>query len=558
MLHKVPLTAWITITKMGYKTITAWTKLLAALTAIVAIYFESRCYRIAITPKFILFFLFISSFIEAFAAKTPIEQINYSRFSTSVEISEFIQQLSDASSLAQKKLLGHSVQGIPIYALLLSRKPDLLTDETASNESLTLMLVGSQHGSEPGGADALLLFANEIIDGSLNYILHQGVELIIIPNSNPDGKEMNRYTNAWGVNLNDDFTLLSQPESRAINDTLLYWRPDVVVDVHEMSDLEKKSLYKEGYLIDFEAQIGIANNPNVNSNIIDFSIDYILPEWIKRVHEQGIKAQRYIGAITTISQPVTNGRLWLRNLRNKSGILGSFSFVLESRIDNEKGSALAPDNIKNRVERIILNIETLVKILHVHKGKIKFIVNQARSTLISAPVKLFHVYSLDINHPRITLPLRKLSTGEPVAVEFADHRLIRTGHLVELPDAYVVVDNQAVIKEWLEQNRIIYKTISNGLIQKVTVQLLGAGEPPTELYERRLRKKCNPAVTVVSEREMELQIQKGALWIEIAQPQGRLLPLLLDPRSSSRIFSDSPYCSLLSAGKDFFIYRIDR
>lgn len=549
---------WIKITKMGYKAITAWTGLLAILTAIVATWFKSRRYQAVVTLNYILIFLFTSSFVEAFAAKTPIEQINYSRFSTSIEISEFIQQLSETSSLAQKQLLGHSVQGIPIYALLLSIRPDLLTDKTTSNGPLTLMLVGSQHGSEPGGADALLLLAKEIVDDSLNYILHQGVELIIIPNANPDGKEMNRYKNARAVNLNDDFTLSSQPESRAINDALLYWRPEVVVDVHEFPVLKKKSLYKEGYLIDFEAQIGIANNPNVNSNIVDFSIDYILPEWIKSINEQGIKAQRYIGAITTISQPVTNGRLWLRNLRNKTGILGSFSFVLESRIDNEKGRALAPENIKNRVERITLNIKTLVKILHVHKEKIKFIVKQARSTSNSAPVKLFHVYTLDINHPRITLPLRKQDTGEPVAVEFADHRLIKSDHLVQLPKAYVVTDNQAVIKKWLEQNRIIYKTINKQLIQKVIVQRLGSGKPPTEPYEKRLREKCNPAVTVASEQEMELKIQKGALWIETAQPQGRLLPLLLDPRSSSRIFSGSPYCSLLAAGKDFFIYRIDR
>ena len=82
--------------------------------------------------------------------------------------------------------------------------------------------------------------------------------------------------------------------------------------------------------------------------------------------------------------------------------------------------------------------------------------------------------------------------------------------------------------------------------------------PPSEPHDNRLHDQCDPAVTVASEGEVQLAIRVGALWIDLDQSQGRLVPLLLDPRSSSRIFTASPYCGLLAAGNEFFIYRIDR
>jgi hypothetical protein len=51
-------------------------------------------------------------------------------------------------------------------------------------------------------------------------------------------------------------------------------------------------------------------------------------------------------------------------------------------------------------------------------------------------------------------------------------------------------------------------------------------------------------------------VRAGALWIPLDQPAGRLVPLLLDPRSNSSVFQEPAYAPLVRVGEDFFIARV--
>lgn len=238
-----------------------------------------------------------------------------------------------------------SALGRPVDALLVSSEMHRFKAGRASPDKITLMLVGSQHGTEPSGAEALLLAAREIVEGSLHSYV-EDMNFVLIPNGNPDGRDLHRRVNGHGVNLSTNFTILSEPESRGIMEALYTWKPEVVLDVHESAALKKKSLAKQGYLIDFEAQFEGANNPNVDCGIRTFSFDRLLPDLIARVNAHGLHAQRYIGEITDITQPITHGGLSLRNLRNVAGMMGSFSFLLENKLDPSTGTYPTARNIR--------------------------------------------------------------------------------------------------------------------------------------------------------------------------------------------------------------------
>jgi Zinc carboxypeptidase len=291
------------------------------------------------------FLVYMSGCATSSFPRTPLEQNDYARPATSGEISDFLKHLIGDSPLARVGVLGRSVRDRPIDALFLSQDPDAFAAGVASPHRLTLLLVGAQHGNESAGADALLLVARELLLGRLRHLL-QKIDVIIVPNANPDGREAHRYTNSQGVNLNDDFTLLLQPESRALNDALLCWRPEAVLDLHEFPALKKKPIGQEEYLIDFDAQMEVANNPNVDPEILAISHQRLLPEWVDSMRARGLPAGHYIGAVTRIDQPVTHGRLGLRNLRNKAGFLGAFSFLIENRIDASQGGYSAPDHLR--------------------------------------------------------------------------------------------------------------------------------------------------------------------------------------------------------------------
>jgi murein tripeptide amidase MpaA len=192
---------------------------------------------------------------------TPLEATKYSRLSTSAEISAYLKQLARTYPQARVESIGTTVQGRPLEALVLTSAAGA---DVSKSDRVTVEIIGSQHGMEGAGAESLLFIARELLAGTLRYVLDD-VDVVLVPNSNPDGLEIGKRVNANGVNLNTDFVALTQPESRALVGVLDRYRPEVALDVHESAVLKKKSLAREGFMTDFAAQFEMANNPNIAS-----------------------------------------------------------------------------------------------------------------------------------------------------------------------------------------------------------------------------------------------------------------------------------------------------
>jgi len=265
--------------------------------------------------------------------QTTLEKSNYTQLTSSEEILQFLDTLSQRNpGNTEMSILGASAKGKPLGALLISQKPGHFNQKLSSPSRLTVMLVGSQHGSEPSGAEALLLLSRDILEGALRHYLSVA-DFIVIPDSNPDGRTANRRVNGNGVNLSTNYDLLTEPECRALVDALYRWQPEVILDIHESAVLKKQSLGREGFLTDVEAQFEAANNPNVDSGIRTFTYERFLPELVAAVSAKGLPCQRYIGEITSVNQVITHAGLSLRNLRNRAGMAGCFSFLLENKLD---------------------------------------------------------------------------------------------------------------------------------------------------------------------------------------------------------------------------------
>ena len=68
----------------------------------------------------------------------------------------------------------------------------------------------------------------------------------------------------------------------------------------------------------------------------------------------------------------------------------------------------------------------------------------------------------------------------------------------------------------------------------------------------------NATLDKARERGVRVDARPGDLWIELDQPRGRLVALLLEPHSSSCLFRLPDYFPLVSAGKALPIYRVPR
>jgi hypothetical protein len=128
-------------------------------------------------------------------------------------------------------------------------------------------LMYSIHGDELSGVDAGLQTAYQVAAGmdSLSQKFRRELVVGIDPIENPDGRERFlaqmqqwrgfapnpdvqsiQHTGVWPwgrgnhflFDLNRDWIILSQPESRARVGALLHWNPQVVVDAHEMGSYD--------------------------------------------------------------------------------------------------------------------------------------------------------------------------------------------------------------------------------------------------------------------------------------------------------------------------------
>ena len=297
---------------------------------------------------------------------TPLETANYGRLSTSAEISAYLHQLAAEYPQARVEAIGTSVQGRPLETLVLTGTPGA---DVAKSDRVTVEIIGSQHGMEGAGAESLQFIARELLAGSMRYVLDD-VDVVLVPNSNPDGLEIGKRANANRVNLNTDFVALTQPESRALIASHRRYRPEVMLDVHESAVLKKQSLAREGYMTNFTAQFEIANNPNIAPALREFALNDVLTPWIAGVDAAGLNSHRYFGEIRSRSQAVTNGGLSLQNLRNRVGIEGTLSFLMETRLDPKDGVYPTFRNIGARVAMQRISIERFLAVIYDQRNEI--------------------------------------------------------------------------------------------------------------------------------------------------------------------------------------------
>jgi hypothetical protein len=505
-----------------------------------------------------LVFLIVTASYAALADSrrpTPLEASGYQQLPDSARITAFLACLAQASPYVKVLSLGHSAGGREITALLVSKDPAFLNKGVSARDKLVVMLIGAQHGTEPSGAEALQIIARDLLHGALQSFL-QHMDMILIPNSNADGRDLHRRVNANNVNLSTDYLVLSQPESLAVAKAWHRFKPHVLLDVHESALLKKKSLGTQGYMTDFEAQFEVANHANLDVRLRVFSLNVFLPELLAAINARGLPARRYISEITSVDQPITPGGISLRNLRNYVGFRGTFSLLVENRLD-PPGDYPTPHNIRVRVAKQLLSIVTFLEKVREFRGEIIERVEAARDNWVNkkqaASVTLDSYYARDPAQPRITIPLRKRYNGELVQRVFDYHGRVVTDRWLTLPRAYAVTAQQEAIARLLQRHQIRYEVIQQPkelqgvcqLIKKVQIKRLFHGVIPRREVQVSLTESATP-----------IALAPGDLWIDLHQPAARLVPLILDPRSTNNIFYHPAFTSWLAGDKCFFVIPI--
>lgn len=497
---------------------------------------------------------------------TPAEQSGFARPSTSAEIVAFVDALAASSPRARASTLGWSAGGRPLRVLVVDPPGDASAPGDASppgegsapggdaRRPFTVLLVGSQHGTEPSGSEAILAFARDLVTGRTPAPADlAGARFVLVPDGNPDGRDAHRRVNANGVNLSTNYVTLSEPEARAVAGALRRWQPDVLVDLHESALLKKKTLGAQGYLTDFEAQIETANNPNLDPELASL-LASLLFEAIAAVRERGLPAQHYLGEITDVTQPITHGGPSVRNLRNATGMAGVAAFLVENRLDPPAEGYPTPRNLRARVEKQLTSLRAILAVAAAHRETIGQVTAAARAAWREdeRPVTLAARWAEEPGAPRVSVPLRRRQDGVLETIDFPRHTRLEAREPVTVPFAYVVTEHREAIAAVLDRHGVAYERLATPTPARVTVRRIGAA--------RRVpaRHGWGYVEYEVRSRSEQVVLPAGALRVPLAQPARRLLPLLLEPRAPAGLFQEEPYASLVRPGEDFFVHRVER
>ena len=171
-------------------------------------------------PRFLLLLLFLSS--------SPASAIPAS-ITTYAQMTARLHADAHKSPLVRVASVGSAAGGA--RQIWLVRIADPRTDPAQTQR---LLILCRQHGDEPASTESLLRLISGVASGgdpALRSALSH-VTLYIIPMVNPDGAEAGTRVNAHRADLNRDWGLFQQPETRAVAAAAKSIHPALVIDAH--------------------------------------------------------------------------------------------------------------------------------------------------------------------------------------------------------------------------------------------------------------------------------------------------------------------------------------
>ncbi len=287
---------------------------------------------------------------------TPGLQTQRRAWTTNAELSQWLDELASTPAdrtSARRIDLGPSQNGTPLLALALNGtigdKPLL------SNGRPTVLLVGQQHGDEPGSSEALLVMARELSQGLLAPML-QRINVVIVPRANPDGASTGSHATSDGTDLNHDHLALRTPEARAIAQLIRTYRPAVIVDVREYS-AQAVNMAGARVLPSYDVLAQPATAANIPEFVSKAAAEWFMQPLFKSLEDSGL-THEWLHTLTADQGTLAaqTGGAQPDSLRNLGGLSNTVSLAIASR-----GTGLGRAHIQRRVHSLVVALTSVLR-----------------------------------------------------------------------------------------------------------------------------------------------------------------------------------------------------
>ncbi len=469
---------------------------------------------------------------------------NFQKATSYDELSTFINHLDKQSDLLKVEIAGQSVEGRNLYTLFFS------SSEFAKDKSkIKVLIFAQQHGNEQSGKEGALMLASELLKPEYRYLFDK-IDLVVVPQVNPDGSEMNKRRNANGKDLNRNHMILTEPETQTLHTLFNRYLFEVTLDVHEYSPYGE-SWKKYGYRKNADITLGSTTNTNISKNIRELSDNGYLPFILKYLSDSQFSSFTYSPGGPPGEEYIRHSTFDVNDGRQSFGIQNTFSFIQEGM--NGKDDSI--ENLKRRAEGQMTGMRGLLEYVHGNKEKIKTLVWEERKKLLAfTPGQDISIQSVHVPSGKpLILPLLSYSTGKDTLVKVKDYRpLVRSLLDVQKPLGYLIPGDCTILVDWAKRQsfeQLPFKIDPGVQIGQYLITAIDSIDFEGDIV-------VDAQVTLNELKE--LPADKGFIYIPTAQLKGNLIILALEPRSMLGLVTYDKYASLLKTGQPFPVLRITK
>lgn len=480
---------------------------------------------------------------------TPLEKKNFEALTSYREMMQFLRELDRASPQMELKIIGTSVEGRKIPALFLTN--DERFGQQRGHKPVVLIDC-QQHGNEPSGKEAALMVVRDLVTTYSSLLAR--LDVILVPQVNPDGAEAGTRRNAHKMDLNRNHVILSEPESRALHHLFLDWMPEVTLDVHEYNAI-KKDWVEHGIVKDAEEMMGTVTNLNIDSTLRELGLKVFIPEIGAKVRQAGFSFHRYI-----VGSPFNNRRIRysttnINDGRQSMGIYNTLSFILEGKRYGDLTTELKRRTLGQRaallafLETVGQHAEEVLRTVHGARQRLQDFTRQSPFVHIQMD------YYADENQPVLPFPVFNLYSWQHEMHDLDRfYPVVRVKKSVRRPWGYLIPGHETRLLNLLQLHRI--RLFRVAIRNEVSAEVFHIWHitPTTE--------EDKPALLVDGEfRTRTISLSPRDIIVPLNQPAANLLPLILEPQSTYSIAQKRNgrkyrFADFLREGQDYPIIRL--
>lgn len=494
------------------------------------------------TKHIILLFLALNACNAIVSGQTrivaPVERAKFTHATTYDSLQAFLQLIAKSPRVRVEHIATTRL-GRVVSAAEVSSNGRFGTDTM----KLRILLFAQQHGDEPAGKEALTLLLAKLASSSPPRWMNR-LDILIVPQMNPDGAEMHQRRTSDSIDLNRNHVLLTSPETKGLHDLFYKWKPEVTLDMHEYSS--GKAWRDSGMLKTADVQLGMLTHPNTPQSIRHMQHQNVYPFISSKVERQGYRFQEYI--VGSPDSRIRHSTTEINDGRQSFGILNSMSFIQEGR----KWEGL-DDTLKRRAKSQLASVEALLDYCGQHAADIRSMIAAERSRLrrvqgTNLVLRMEHV----LGTAQSVIPVFNLRSNRDTVWNIAPyHSIVQPRLTIRIPAAYMVPRHLTSVLDLLRRHHITLKEISaERLVPVETCTLDSVGVEDVE--------ETPMARAFVRWTRTTAVLRPGDILVPSNQLQSVFVSIVLEPESVWGLMSYPAFDTTLRKQGEYPIVRIEQ